>query len=112
MSKLTRWERELANDTKQADYLIIGARAAYGNQAVDDVFSGTYYIVPPETPFVRCPRCEGQISVVWIHKHIRSHHGIFSCDAESCYDRRFQTYRGYMQHRRKAHPKPKFPGAA
>jgi hypothetical protein len=110
MSKLKRWQRELANDTKQADYLIIGARAEYGNQAVDDFLQQTYYIVPPDAPMVRCPHCEVNLSIDWIHIHLRDHRGSYACQKAECYDRRFKTYRGYLQHFRKAHPKPPFPG--
>jgi hypothetical protein len=112
MSKTTRWERELADDTKQADYLIIGARTQYGNQAVDDALSMVYYIIPPEMIWVRCPHCEDQVTIDFIHKHIRQHRGYWPCTAEGCFDRRFQTGRGLAQHRRRAHPKPDFPGGS
>jgi hypothetical protein len=113
MAKTTRWQRELADDTKQADYLIIGARTAYGNQAVDDALNNeVYYIIPPNMIYVRCPQCEAQIGVDYIHLHIREHRGYHRCQVEGCADRRFQTYRGYMQHRRRAHPKPDFPGGS
>ena len=112
MSKTTHWQRELANDTWQADYLIIGARAAYGNQAVDDALNNeVYYIIPPTMIFVRCPHCEEQIGVDYIHLHIREHRGYYFCTHDdACSGRRFKTHRGYLQHLRKAHPKPPFPG--
>lgn len=112
MSKTNRWQREFADDLNQADILIRGARAEYGDQAVNDALDEVYYIIPPNMIFVTCPRCQTEVGVDYIFFHLREHYGAYPCLYDGCYDRRFKTYRGYLQHRRKAHPKPPFPGGS